>query len=218
MTLAGQSSKSTGFPDPDPELKGQTFHALYVFMPFGVLAFHLLLLDLLLSPSQLTIVIGLMIAYILPPAGKETVIPIGIVLGIPWWLMAGTIAMIDIETGLFMAYNFDLAYRLPLLGVWLKGFTVKSREYIRKKSWLGRLYFSGIVLLVMIPVFGSGGIRGSVIGRLLGMERETVFAAIFVGAVAGSLLMAFFSDTVIVWLCSDVSVPDNIAAIACMGK
>jgi hypothetical protein len=41
-----------------------------------------------------------MISYILPPEGKETVIPAGIILGVPWWLMALSIVRIDLETAL----------------------------------------------------------------------------------------------------------------------
>jgi hypothetical protein len=129
--------------------------------------------------------------------------------------MAAAIALIDIETGLFMAYNFDLAYRLPLIGPWLEGFTRSGREFICSHAWIRNLYFSGIVLLVMVPVFGSGGIRGSVIGRLLGMERESVLAAIIVGAVAGCLLIALFSNLLLSSLCGNSLLPGQISVMVC---
>jgi uncharacterized membrane protein len=37
----------------------------------------------------------------------------------------------------------------------------------------------------MMPVLGSGGIRGSIIGQLLGMEKKQVFLAIIIGAFIG---------------------------------
>ncbi len=194
---------------------GRKIPLLPLLLPFAVLALHLFALFLLLSPQQFALVLGLMAAYILPPAGKETVIPIGIALGIPWWLMAAAIALIDIETGLFMAYNFDLAYRIPVLGPWLSGFTRTGRSFIEGHGWIRRLYFSGIVLLVMVPVLGSGGIRGSVIGRLLGMEKGMVFAAIVVGAVAGCLLIALFSDALVLSLCANGVVPAGAAGLVC---
>jgi hypothetical protein len=80
--------------------------------------------------------IGLMVAYILPPAGKETVIPVGIALGIPWYYMALSIAMIDVETGLFMALNFDLAFRVPYLGTILADLTQKTQRFIEDHHWI----------------------------------------------------------------------------------
>ena len=201
--------------DKGPERKNATASAFHLLLPFAVLAAHLIALFLILPPQQFALVLGLMTAYILPPAGKETVIPVGIALGIPWWLMAAAIALIDIETGLFMAYNFDLAYRIPVFGPWLFLFNEKGRSFIESHRWIQDLYFFGIVILVMVPFFGSGGIRGSVLGRLLGMERRMVFSAIVVGAVAGCLLIAFFSEVFILSLCTNGVVPAGIDAIVC---
>jgi len=188
---------------------------LTLLLPFALLVLHLVVLYLLVSPRQFALVVGLMVAYMLPPAGKETVIPTGIALGVPWWVIAGAIAMLDIETGLFMAFNFDLAFRLPFIGEWLQGFADTGRDYIRHHRWLQKFYFSGIVFLVLVPFFGSGGIRGSVIGRLLGMGKDLVFLAIVVGAVLGCLLIAVFSGMLINSLCAAGSVPAGIAATVC---
>jgi membrane protease YdiL (CAAX protease family) len=38
---------------------------------------------------------------------------------------------------------------------------------------------------VMVPVTGSGGIRGTIIGNLLGMEKLPLFLAITTGAFIG---------------------------------
>lgn len=201
--------------EPGPEHPDVATCVLYLLLPFALLAVHLMLLLLLLPPAQFALVLGLMAAYVLPPAGKETVIPVGIALGIPWWLMAAAIALIDIETGLFMAYNFDLAYRIPVFGPWLAGLTRSTRAFIAGHAWIRKLYLAGIVLLVMVPFFGSGGIRGSVIGRLLGMEKRQVFAAIVIGAVAGCFLIAVFSDAFIGYVCSNGFVPDGAAGNVC---
>lgn len=187
----------------DPEPPDPVACAVHLLVPLAILAIHLTILFLLLPYRQFVLVLGLMVAYILPPAGKETVIPAGIALGVPWWLMAGAVALIDIETGLFMVYNFDLAYRVPVLGPWLEGFTQAGKEYILRRQWLSKLYFAGIVFLVMVPFFGSGGIRGSVIGRLLGMDRRMVFLAIAAGAVLGCTLIALLSSATIAVLCEN---------------
>ncbi len=162
-----------------------TISILKLTLPFGILAIHLVLLYFFLDPTALLVTIGLMVAYVLPPAGKETVIPAGIALGIPWWLIAVSIMMIDIETALFMGWNFDLLLKIPMLGKTLESFIRKTRDFIREQPWLKKIYFAGIVVLVMVPVLGSGGIRGSIIGQLLGMQKTAVFLAIVIGAFVG---------------------------------
>jgi len=42
----------------------------------------------------------------IPRPGKESIIPIGIGLGIPWWLMVLTLTLLDVVTSLFMIMNF----------------------------------------------------------------------------------------------------------------
>jgi hypothetical protein len=158
---------------------------LKLTLPFVILAIHLVLLFFFLDHPAFLLTVGLMVAYVLPPAGKETVIPAGIALGIPWWLIAISIMMIDIETALFMGWNFDLLLKIPRVGKTLASFIRKTSDYIREQPWLKKIYFAGIVILVMVPVLGSGGIRGSIIGQLIGMQKTTVFLAIVTGAFVG---------------------------------
>ena len=121
--------------------------------------------------DQFLIVTGLIVAYLLPPAGKETVIPLGIALGIPWWYIALAITVVDSETGLFMALNFDLAYRIPWLGGLLARFTDKTTLFLKDHLWIEGLSVFGIMLMVMVPFLGSGGIRGSVAGSSLALRH-----------------------------------------------
>ncbi|HOX35785.1 MAG TPA: small multi-drug export protein [Methanoregulaceae archaeon] len=160
-------------------------------VPFLLAVLEIIVLYRILDYPAFLITTGLMIAYILPPAGKETVIPAGILLGIPWWVIVSAIVMIDVETALFMNWNFDLALKVPYLGRIMEEFIGKARVFIREEPRLVRLYFLGIVVLVMSPVMGSGGIRGSIIGQLIGMERSAIFAAVLAGSLLGCLLIAF---------------------------
>jgi uncharacterized membrane protein len=93
--------------------------------------------------------------------------------------------MIDIETALFMGWNFDLALKIPVLGRIMESFIEKSDAFIKEQPWIKNLYFTGIVVLVMMPVMGSGGIRGTIIGNLLGMQKIPLFLAIVTGAFIG---------------------------------
>lgn len=179
-------SRNTGTAVPAAALR-----AAKLIIPFLVAALQIIVLFRILDYPSFLITTGLMLAYLLPPAGKETVIPAGILLGIPWWVIAPAIVMIDVETALFMNWNFDLALRIPYLGRIMEDFIRNAETFIREEPRLVRLYFLGIVVLVMSPVMGSGGIRGSIIGQLIGMEKPAIFAAVLVGSLLGCLLIAF---------------------------
>jgi uncharacterized membrane protein len=198
-----------------------TISILKITLPFVILSVHLVLLYFFLDPTPLLVTIGLMVAYILPPAGKETVIPAGIALGIPWWLIAASIMMIDVETALFMGWNFDLLLKIPMLGKTLESFIIKTRHFIEEKPWLKKIYFAGIVVLVMVPVLGSGGIRGSVIGQLLGMQKTTVFLAILIGAFIGCFGIAlgalFLQELFLQNLLSGITAVAGLIIIAISG-
>jgi uncharacterized membrane protein len=191
------------------------YRAAALLVPFLVLSLHMAVLYATLPYNLFLAMLGLMVAYILPPAGKETVIPLGIALGIPWWYMALSIVMIDVETGLFMTFNFDLVYKIPVLGKLLVDITEKTRLFINRYRWLAGLYFFAIVLMVMVPIFGSGGIRGSIAGKLLGMRTDLTFLAVVTGSLIGCFGIALGSDVIIGRLCSNGLLPANISAIVC---
>ncbi|MDD1691412.1 MAG: small multi-drug export protein [Methanoregula sp.] len=191
------------------------YRALALLIPVLVVIVHVGIMAATLTQAQFFTMLGLMAAYLLPPAGKETVIPIGIALGIPWWYMALSVVMIDVETGLFMALNFDLAYRIPLFGPLLSDLTRKTGQFIADHQWLAGLWFFAIVLMVMVPVLGSGGIRGSVAGKLLGMRTLLVFLAILAGALIGCFGIAYGSEAILSSLCANGMLAGEISTRVC---
>ncbi|PKL65872.1 MAG: hypothetical protein CVV32_01370 [Methanomicrobiales archaeon HGW-Methanomicrobiales-3] len=193
------------------------YRAVALLVPFLVLAVHVSVMALTLSPQDFAAMLGLMAAYMLPPAGKETVIPIGIALGIPWWYMALSIVMIDVETGLFMALNFDVAYRIPFLGPLLADLTKTTKQFLEYHRWLAGLWFFAIVLMVSVPFFGSGGVRGSIAGKLLGMSTLLTFLAILAGALIGCFGIALGSDALLTHLCTNGALPAEISGLVCGG-
>jgi len=193
------------------------YRAAALLIPFLVVIIHIVVMAVTLPPPDFVTLLGLMVAYMLPPAGKETVIPLGIALGIPWWYMALAIVMIDVETGLFMALNFDIAYRIPFLGPLLSDLTKKTRQVLKDHRWIASLWFFAIVLMVMVPVFGSGGIRGSIAGKLLGMNTLLVFLAILAGSLIGSFGIALGSDAILAFLCTSGMLPVEIVWRVCGG-
>ena len=156
----------------------------------------------------------LIIAYFFPPLGKETVIPLGIGIlkegvnvplinlhvepvSVDPLSIALAIAFVDIVVALFLVWNYDLAKKIPLVGRFMQKVEKIGKNSEDSYGWVKPLRFIGIILFVMVPFQGSGGLVGSIVGRLIGMKPVHTFCAISIGAVTGCLLIAYFSDLIL---------------------
>lgn len=139
----------------------------------------------------------LITAYFFPPLGKESVIPAGVLAGVHPIVMALSIAFVDIIVALFLLWNYDLAKKIPLVGKFMIKVEGIGKSSSEKYAWIKPLRFIGIVLFVMVPFQGSGGLVGSIIGRLIGMKPLNTFFAITIGAIIGCLLIAYFAEAVL---------------------
>ncbi len=141
----------------------------------------------------------LITGYFFPPLGKESIIPLGVGFGIPPLVMALSIAFVDIVVALFLVWNYDLAKKVPFVGKFIIKVEEKGKNVEQKYGWIKPLRFIGIVLFVMVPFQGSGGLVGSIVGRLIGMKPWNTFFAISLGAVIGCLLIATFAQAILVF-------------------
>ena len=179
------------------------------FLPFMIAGLGFLVLYLIVDSSCSGKLFLLMFAYFIPPLGKESVIPIGVSGGeltIPFFsktvvvpsidplLMALSIAFVDICVALFLVWNYDLAKKIPLIGKFMIKVENIGKSSTEKYGWVKPLRFVGIMLFVMVPFQGSGGLVGSILGRLIGMKPWNTFLAISIGTVSGCLLIACFAD------------------------
>ena len=182
------------------------------FLPFVIGALGILSLYLIVDEESVGKLFFLMFAYLIPPLGKESIIPIGVSGGeitIPFidklivvpeinpLIMALTIAFVDIVVALFLLWNYDLAKKIPLIGKFMIKVEQIGRSSSDKYAWVKPLRFIGIILFVMVPFQGSGGLVGSILGRLIGMKPLNTFFAISIGAVTGCLLIAYFADAIL---------------------
>jgi uncharacterized membrane protein len=146
--------------------------------------------------------------------GKESIIPIGVsggeitnpitgyvsvVPSINPIIMALSIAFIDIVVALFLVWNYDLAIKIPIIGDFMIKVEEKGKNVEEKYGWIKPLRFIGIVLFVMVPFQGSGGMVGSIVGRLIGIKPRNTFIAISLGAIVGCLLIAMFSQAFLIF-------------------
>jgi len=170
---------------------------LAISVPFLLCGVFLAAVGLFLPAEQWLLLAGMMVAYVVPPLGRETIIPVSIFLGIPWWLIALTLAFLDFAGGLFMAWNFPLVLRVPYVGPRVRRFVTAGRAYLDRRPWLERLYFVGLIAFVSLPFDGSGSIVGSILGRMLGMTKTEVLSCITIGGIIGSFTIALGIDYIV---------------------
>lgn len=139
---------------------------------------------------------SLVSAYFFPPLGKESVIPAGIIAGINPLVMALSIAFVDAVVALFLVWNYDFAKKIPLIGTFMRKVENIGKRSSNKYAWISALRFIGIVLFVMVPFQGSGGLVGTIVGRFIGMKPWSTFCAICIGSLIGCTLIAYFAESI----------------------
>ncbi|MCK4718097.1 MAG: small multi-drug export protein, partial [Thermoplasmata archaeon] len=175
---------------------------LLFFLPFAIAALFILALYAIFSWPQFIVIGGGIMGYFFPPLGKESIIPImvnGLVKlhGFSAFNAIVTsglaIAFVDMVVGLFLMWNFDLVLKVPFFGPIIRKMETKGGEYLKEKTWLRKLAFIGVALFVMFPFQGSGGVGGTIMGRLLGMPKRKVWYAVVTGGVVGCFMIATIS-------------------------
>jgi uncharacterized membrane protein len=167
---------------------------------------------LVLQPEQILILGGLIIAYFIPPSGKESVIPVGVALGIPWWLMAATLAILDVLTALFMILNFGLVLKLPKLGPWVARFLASGKEIMTRRPWIARWRVLGVAFFVFLPLQGTGGVGATLVGIMVGLTPAEILLAVGIGGSLEALTFALGSE--IIWTLILTNLPLGLAVAA----
>jgi hypothetical protein len=134
--------------------------------------------------------------YLVPPMGKEVIIPMGINAGYPPLLMAFTITFVDLWVAMFIAWNYWYLEKIPKVGNILKKTEKKGADLIAKSPAAGKGAWWSIVILALIPFIGAGGFLGSIIGRFIGMKPVDIITAVFAGALLSGLMYAYAADAI----------------------
>lgn len=173
---------------PVQRMRGLIFAVLYAVC-------FLLALYVMLPIGDFVFLLGLLLTYMVSPAGKETIIPMAIGYGSSWWFVALVFTGFDLLGSLFVALNFDLLVKIPYLGPWIHGFIAQSQAYLERNPWVGKLYYIAIILYEML-LDGSAGITGSLLGRIMGMSPVETVACVLTGSLFGCFLFARASDLI----------------------
>lgn len=188
---------------PDPARRGALLQNPYLIglikfiLPLAIIPAIFAALYLTEPYQQFLVLSSLIVAYFIPPAGKETIIPIAILMGYPWWLIMLVIFLLDVAVSLFIVWNFDLALKVPLIGRLLESGMAVARRYTESQPWLRRLSTVGLILFVFFPLQGTGAMNGAILGRLLGLDKFRVFSCVCIGSFTSSLAIALGADLLI---------------------
>jgi len=160
-----------------------------ILVPFAIPAAIFAILFFVMPYDRFLKLGALAISYLFPPLGKESIIPIGIGYGFTKWQMTGLIFMVDVVCAMFISWNLPLAKKIPLIGRLITWVEKKGSETLAKNPGLQTVSWIGLVLWVMVPFQGSGGITASIIGRAIGMRATRVISAVGVGALIAGFLI-----------------------------
>lgn len=168
----------------------------YFFFPWSLYGFFLIAIYLLMPPSINSKFMTISFLYLIPPAGKESMVPAAVFLlkgqygiwSVP--ITASSIAFIDFFVGLWMMWNWDLIKLIPFLGTYIIKLEKIGEKKWRKHRYISKLAYTGLALFVAFPFQGSGGVGATVIGRILGMNKYYVLYSIALGSLFGSSLIA----------------------------
>lgn len=145
----------------------------------------------LVFPTSAGEFFGFLAAYVVPPAGKETVIPSAVAAGFSPFLVATYIAGLDMTLAWLLAWNWDSVTKLPGVGRLVERLMESGREWMESHAFADRSAFLGLVVFVFFPVQGSGAIAGVTLGRLIGLPAQRAWVAIMIGALLASFAWAY---------------------------
>lgn len=165
-----------------------------LLIPFAIPGLIFAILYFVVSWTHFLQLGALSLSYLFPPLGKESIIPIGVGYGFTKWQMAGLIFMVDVVCAMFISWNLPLAKRIPLIGRLIAWVERKGSETLASNPGLRTISWIGLVLWVMVPFQGSGGITASIIGRAIGMRATFVISAVGVGAMLAGFLIGTVAE------------------------
>lgn len=183
-----------------PRAAEAVFRAGLFILPFGIAFVYVVALLAVLPGDAWTVIFGGMATYLLAPVGTEVVIPIvfAALLGIDapplaFVLAVSSVVLVDVFTALFFLWNWDLLERVPRLGGAIRRIEEKCYAIIAKRRWGERATYAALAAYVALPFQMTGGLVGSILGRMMGLDRGKVFLAVTAGSLAGGVPMGIAS-------------------------
>jgi len=181
---------------------------------FGVIlligAIYFYSIYIMLAPEQQISYSALTATYFIPPAGKETIIPIGLKAGLPASLWGLSIWVYDILACVVILTNWWIIELLinhipafPFIGIrrkkprvykkkvslklWYENLHKKTREIEAKKY--GKILPIALWIFMFVPFQGTGAISTTIIGTWLGLRYRKLFLIVAIGSFISTIFM-----------------------------
>ena len=122
------------------------------------------------------------------------------------YIMAVTIAIMDTLLSWFIVYNIELVKKWGRVGSIISKVETQSRGLLDKHAWMRKVAIIFIVIFVMIPFQGSGGLAASIVGRLMGLKPWKVLLSVATGSLLGCLGIAYMVNTINKYLSRPVQI------------
>lgn len=106
------------------------------------------------------------------------------------------VTYLDLVVAVVLIFHAGFLFRLPWFGSRATALIDDGRFLIQSQPWIRRATFAGLVLFVAFPLAAMGSVGGTVCGRMLGVTRGRIVAAIVCGSMLGNGVMWFGSDLV----------------------
>ena len=144
----------------------------------------------------------LMTAYFIPPAGKESIIPIGLSRGIPMPLWFLSIWIFDLLVCTAILTNWWLVDIILKYIKPVRRWTERLRKRVEKleKKKYGKYIPFVLLLFMWIPIQGSGAISTSFIGTWLGFKPRSVLIMVLIGSFFSILVITLIYYGILGWL------------------
>lgn len=124
--------------------------------------------------------------------GEVSSILVGIGAGLNPILVVLFVTFLESDISIFTAWNFDILKRIPKIGNSLTKYEGKAKKFIEKKC-LEKIGFIGLLILVVIPVHGTGALATTIIGRLLGFGWKKTWLCVTTGCAVRSSIIALLA-------------------------
>lgn len=166
-------------------LKLELEHPLYRFLLSITPAIAAALLFYLLGPSVYGPVASVFLSFFFAVGvGWITSPIIGISLEMNPIALVILLVFISSESSLIVSSNYDWLESIPLLGKGMKKLRKRASSVIKKKKLAEDAGHLSIFWLMFLPVYGTGPLVMSLVGRLLGLNWKKTWGIITLSALA----------------------------------
>lgn len=107
---------------------------------------------------------------------------VGISFGMNPILLVILLVFISSESSLIVSSSYDLLEYIPILGTGMKKLRKKAEKVIKNNDLAENAGYLSIFWLMFLPLYGSGPLVMTLVGRLLGLNWKKVWGTITLSA------------------------------------